>query len=379
MGVFMIVIGIIPSLMNTIQWLVPRAVVAGVQLGVGCALAIHGLQQCQELPWVGFTVETCDCILLALFCGMVTLLSLRPRPTNTTTSSMPKKTPIALLLFAMASVLAILRLQSGTVVMVQPQTTTTTEQVPISWWGLPAWKLISKQNVWTGFWEGAVPQLPLTLLNSVISLCCLADSLFPERRQQQQQPQLETVSLSPSSVEANNPLNLVLQPRQVALSVGMLNLVACPLGAMPVCHGAGGLAGQYTFGARYGTSIIVLGAIKIMVAVMTGPKNLLLFLQALPLSILGVLLMVAGHELAVTGLSSILQDDCSSSSTDRESTRRSIRVELSICLWTALVIIGLHKTHYGALMGCLAYVLYYKTDICWRYISGDQTRLVPPS
>jgi len=33
---------------------------------------------------------------------------------------------------------------------------------------------------------------------------------------------------------------------------------------MPVCHGSGGLASQYRFGARSGASIIILGTIKLL-------------------------------------------------------------------------------------------------------------------
>ena len=40
-------------------------------------------------------------------------------------------------------------------------------------------------------------------------------------------------------------------PRRVSISVGLMNLVGCWFGAMPMCHGAGGLAGQYRFGAPH--------------------------------------------------------------------------------------------------------------------------------
>jgi hypothetical protein len=75
----------------------------------------------------------------------------------------------------------------------------------------------------TGLWEGALPQLPLSTLNTVISTCCLAQSLYPHK--------------------TDLPTR-----RQMAISVGLMNLFLCPLGAMPTCHGAGGLAGQHKFG-----------------------------------------------------------------------------------------------------------------------------------
>eukprot|EP00959_Pyramimonas_sp_CCMP1952_P177974 3719974-Pyramimonas_sp.AAC.1 len=48
----------------------------------------------------------------------------------------------------------------------------------------------------------------------------------------------------------------------VAMSVGVMNLAGCGFGALPVCHGAGGLAAQHVFGARSGTAVVVLGVGK---------------------------------------------------------------------------------------------------------------------
>lgn len=68
-------------------------------------------------------------------------------------------------------------------------------------------------------------QLPLTLLNAVVVTAAVAHDLFPRTR--------ETVSL-----------------RRLAATSGALNLVLVPLGAMPMCHGAGGVAAHHRFGAR---------------------------------------------------------------------------------------------------------------------------------
>ena len=40
-----------------------------------------------------------------------------------------------------------------------------------------------------------------------------------------------------------------------------MNVVASFFGGMPMCHGAGGLAGQYYFGARTGGASILEGLI----------------------------------------------------------------------------------------------------------------------
>ena len=77
-----------------------------------------------------------------------------------------------------------------------------------------------------------------------------------------------------------------------------MNLVSCPLGGMPMCHGAGGLAAQYRFGARTGGSVIMLGIGKMALALLFG-ASLLVWLRAYPQSVLGVLLLFSGLELAL--------------------------------------------------------------------------------
>jgi MFS superfamily sulfate permease-like transporter len=123
---------------------------------------------------------------------------------------------------------------------------------------------------WNGFWQGALPQLPLTLLNSVVAVCALSADLYPGRG---------------------------IKPRRVATSVGLMNLLAVPFGGMPMCHGSGGLAAQHRFGARTGGSVIMLGAIKIVAGLVFGAA-LVPVVQAYPRSILAVMLLVAGLALA---------------------------------------------------------------------------------
>ncbi|KAI3761535.1 hypothetical protein L1987_51953 [Smallanthus sonchifolius] len=123
----------------------------------------------------------------------------------------------------------------------------------------------------TGFLRGSVPQIPLSILNSVIAVCKLSDDLFPEHE---------------ASVTA------------VSVSVGMMNLVGCWFGAMPVCHGAGGLAGQYRFGGRTGASVLLLGVGKLVLGLLFG-NSFVRILNQFPVGILGALLLFAGVELAM--------------------------------------------------------------------------------
>ncbi|KAF8103370.1 hypothetical protein N665_0188s0307 [Sinapis alba] len=121
-----------------------------------------------------------------------------------------------------------------------------------------------------GFVRAAIPQIPLSVLNSVIAVCKLSNDLFDKE----------------------------LSATTVSVSVGVMNLIGCWFGAMPVCHGAGGLAGQFRFGARSGLSVIFLGVGKLIVGLVFG-NSFVRILSQFPIGILGVLLLFAGIELAM--------------------------------------------------------------------------------
>jgi MFS superfamily sulfate permease-like transporter len=81
--------------------------------------------------------------------------------------------------------------------------------------------------------------------------------------------------------------------------MGLTNLVAVPLGAMPMCHGSGGVAGKYAFGARTAGANVVLG-LCYLVAATLGVG----LVAAFPLPVLGVTLAVVAVGLGRSGLDS---------------------------------------------------------------------------
>ncbi|KAF7102244.1 hypothetical protein CFC21_103415 [Triticum aestivum] len=130
---------------------------------------------------------------------------------------------------------------------------------------------ISREAWKQGFIKGAVPQIPLSVLNSVVAVCKLTRDLFPEK-------------------EAS--------ATSVSVTMGAMNLVGCWFGAMPCCHGAGGLAGQYKFGGRSGACVAALGGLKLALGLVLG-GSVLRVLASFPVGLLGVLLLFAGVELAI--------------------------------------------------------------------------------
>jgi hypothetical protein len=225
---------------------------------------------------------------------------------------------------------------------------------------------ITAQNWRQGFFQGTLPQLPLTTLNSVISVCCLAHALYPEKR--------DTTLVQKGRTDA------VVTRREVCISVGLMNLLLCPLGSMPNCHGAGGLAGQHRFGARHGTSVVVLGLAKMAIAVFLGGSALTL-LDALPVAVLGIMLVIAGLELVGTGVGMLVE--CiqkekdmtharieASGNADRLAVNSGeiLRKNTLIAMVTAGVIVALQQTHYGAISGWVVHMVYgdgCQQFFCW--------------
>ncbi|NLX50020.1 MAG: sulfate transporter [Methanospirillum sp.] len=116
-----------------------------------------------------------------------------------------------------------------------------------------------------------LPQAVLTLTNSIAATELLASDLLPR------------------------PPTAGLLSRMI----GTMNLVSVPLGGIPMCHGAGGLAAQYRFGARTGWSNAIAGMVLVTIAVVAGtPTAIALF----PTGLLAALLLAVALELARAGL-----------------------------------------------------------------------------
>ena len=130
----------------------------------------------------------------------------------------------------------------------------------------------------TGIVKAGLPQLPLTTLNSVVAVCALSKELFPDR---------------PAA------------PKRVATSVGAMNLAGAAIGVMPCCHGAGGLAAHYHFGARRGAATAFLGLCKLTLGALFG-GSLLTLLRAFPKTVLGVMLGAASVELVRAAVGAFL-------------------------------------------------------------------------
>jgi len=119
-----------------------------------------------------------------------------------------------------------------------------------------------------------LPQIPMTLGNAVIAYADLSKDYF-----------------------GDNSKKVTYQ--SVCISMALANFVSSTIGGMPLCHGAGGLAAHYRFGARTAGSNLMIGVIFVVLAVVLGNDSLAV-IYLLPLSVLGILLLFAGSQLALT-------------------------------------------------------------------------------
>jgi hypothetical protein len=117
----------------------------------------------------------------------------------------------------------------------------------------------------------ALPQVPLTLGNAIIAITDENNRLFPDR-----------------------PVN----EGKIATSTGLMNLLSGSVGGVPMCHGAGGMAGHVQFGARTGGAVVILGAVLLVTAIFFS-TSVGTFLRLFPTSILGVILFLTGAQLAL--------------------------------------------------------------------------------
>ena len=192
----------------------------------------------------------------------------------------------------------------------------------------------SLRSVSRGVFKAGIPQLPLTTLNSVLATCALSETLFPE----------DASSSSSSSSSSSTRRSAFddtardgggdvindsrfggggkrkVRVATLASSIGAMNLVGAPFGAMPACHGAGGLAAHYHFGARTGAAVAFLGAVKVAASLAFG-SSLAALLAGFPETVLAVMLLSAAAELARAGARGVEREV-----RETEGTRREGRV-----------------------------------------------------
>ena len=263
---FLIVIGG-TGFISLVGRFIPKPVIRGVQLSTGVLLVSQGVRlmlgttrfqdlsqaaepylRIQKIGWLPIG------LLMGLALGLLTLLLLENR-----------RLPAALIVVGAGSLAGILfgtregfdQMQIGIYLP---------KFLP---YGLP-----SGNDLSFALLVLVLPQIPMTLGNAVIANADLSIQYFPNDARR-------------------------VTYRALCISMALANLLSFFLGGMPMCHGAGGLASRYRFGARTAGSNLIIGAIFLMLALFLGFHSLAV-IYTLPMAALGVLLIFAGSQLTLT-------------------------------------------------------------------------------
>ncbi|MEN6475071.1 MAG: putative sulfate/molybdate transporter [Syntrophaceae bacterium] len=220
------------NIMGFMARITPLSVVRGVQVALGVLLALQALPMLKS-SWV----------LAAVSIALVVALR------------RSRYAPAAIVLMAL-----------GVGIMLVQGRFSQVAFTGLTW---PSLTFFHPYEVWDSLVLGGFAQIPLTATNAVIATAALIMRYWPDK---------------------------ALSEQRLSLSMGIMNLVSPFWGGMPMCHGAGGLAGQYYFGARTGGTNIIEGAIEIGLGLFLAGSIAGLFL-AFPSAIIGAMMLLVGLEL----------------------------------------------------------------------------------
>lgn len=221
------------GLLRKLLQITPGFVVRGIQLALGISLAWQAAKLMAPAPWLG---------LLSL--AVVVLLREN------------RKAPAALVLMGLGVVIVGLQGQLPRVVDIR------LTLPPLT---VPVWSDLWRAMVLAGF-----AQIPLSITNAVIATAALIAEYFPDR---------------------------AVSERKLMLNMGVMNIAASFFGGMPMCHGAGGLAGQYYFGARTGGAPVLEGLVEVAIGLFLS-QSIANIMTAFPMALVGGMMVLVSWELA---------------------------------------------------------------------------------
>ncbi|MDI6740603.1 MAG: putative sulfate/molybdate transporter [Candidatus Edwardsbacteria bacterium] len=224
------------TLTGLLEWLVriiPKAVIRGVQFGLGLALAtIATKNYILSDSWPGYILASVSFIIV------IVLLGNRRFP--------PALWVIALgVLYALVFRLNLVAIGQG------------------AGFSLPRTNVVALNDITTGLLVLALPQIALSISNSVVATKQTLGDLFPESK---------------------------VGVKKIGITYSLMNLINPWFSGVPTCHGAGGLAGHYSFGARTGGSVIIYGLMYLILGLFFA-GSFHEVVRVFPLPVLGVILL----------------------------------------------------------------------------------------
>ena len=268
MGIFLLIVGLTGAI-DLIRKVTPKSVIRGVQLSTGALLISGGVK---------------------FMIGASTYQSLRQAVEPHLSFQSLGAVPISLVIGAAAAIVTLLfldnkRFPAGLIVVAGGLVAGVALGARIDLGGrgfglnLPEmlpFGFPGKADFTFALFALVLPQLPMTLGNAVLAYTDLSKEYFGD-------------------------LSAKVTARKACVSMALANFLSFLLGGIPLCHGAGGLAAHYRFGARTAGSNVMIGFLFLGLAILLGDNIVGLF-NLLPMSILGVLLVFAGSQLTLTVL-----------------------------------------------------------------------------
>jgi len=266
MGMVLLVLGLTGAI-DIIGKYTPKSVTRGVQLSTGTLLMAQGvklmigtskLQLFHKMTEPYLTVQSLGPIPIGIFIGIAGALLTLFLLDN-------KKMPAGL-------VVVILGLLIGLIL----GTKEGFDKISFGFY-LPQWLPLGfpvKTDFTFALFALVLPQLPMTVGNAVIANADLSKEYFGEKSKK-----------------------VTYKGLSITMALGCI--LSFFLGGMPLCHGAGGLAAHYRFGARTAGSNFMIGILFVLLVLFLG-SGILAVIYLIPMAILGVLLIFAGSQLALT-------------------------------------------------------------------------------
>jgi len=238
-GILMLLLTI-TGLITYLNKVIPKTVIRGIQLGLGLQLCLLSLKEYVPADkFVGYVVAA-----IAFTLGLILIGN--------------KKYPPAIFILLLGFLYAFI-FNSTVFQLIE--------------FNLPQFTLpeITIDNLLTGFILLALPQIPLSLGNSIFATNQLVKDYFPEKH---------------------------ITVKKIGFTYSVMNIINSLVGGIPTCHGSGGIAGHYTFGGRTGGSTLIYGMFYILIGFFfsMNPTNIF---QIFPKPILGIILLFEGIALII--------------------------------------------------------------------------------
>lgn len=230
------------GLLDKLAKFIPKAVIRGIQLGLGLSLCLLSFKDYISADKTfGYVLAAVSFILVIIFIDH-------------------RRLPISFVIIVLGMIYAFAFKVDFSIIQ---------NSFGIN---LPVLYTPTIDDIAAGFVLLALPQIPLSLGNSIIATKQVAHDLFPERGE--------------------------LTVKKIGLTYSMMNLTMPFFNGIPCCHGSGGMVGHYAFGGRTGGSVIIYGLFYIVLGLFFG-NGFSQIIQVFPLPVLGVILMFEGLALTL--------------------------------------------------------------------------------